>query len=896
MKSILFLINFLLAIQAIFTIHQTQNAFLKDSIHCYSIQPLPLSYGDTSTYKIGIRYQNYSRSMETFINLVEKIEQTFEERNRRISAEALAKNLLKSYHIYGLYGEKFTTFDVKRYNLLYDELTDILLDNGGSLRVDPMIKEVLTVEEQCILHYILSRFEWPLNEVQTIFDLDGTRQRKSNGMEDAWNQVKRRMNSKNMQFRNEPASNGQSNVKYDYYEQGIVRFRNSETDAIETSRVLIGMLAGLVQNTPRLNNHEIYEKLQQMENFKTEYIGNATSIRNEKRLDVLIGLTLADLWAQNSKQMPSQSSNRKSSQASGGQWNSDICPVYYQMQPSNSNQQNNGMFVVPEFNGLSLAQLRGGLDGLSIGYTLKNLKLSKNQFRLSTILKMYYSVRGLSVESSVCRRQETFEIFLNQLKAPALQYFQLIHLYLGKGNIKDEFTLLPYINENEMDFQSKLSDAAAISDANRQFCQEKPMLRANAIKTNGNAYNGVSDSLNDNSIQAYNRRKSKFSILNGEDSAQPSKYSETPSDLLFLVDLSNSLNQQLTIINKIVSQHTMYSRETVSILLNRPGKNEFEDGLEPIAWRSEIKDRPVCELKNLIAAAEKTTYTISRASELIDRIEHMILKFKNEQNSTTMIAGKVFILFNYGSIKYDRSQEFLQAKRNLYIKHRDVSVAIIGQGDRNDLKNLINFKDTDDNVFEVNTDLDLLSLNVQKLINDNSAIVIYERSSQGSSRFHETVQQNYVTPNAVQFFTITPNYFFATEYLELKFELRNNRDIKVCYSRSDPKPSSESLKTNDLECKSTREDQNPLIFHSSNPCSGYSKEDCPPIYLGIYGLKDDQAIADCFELQCTNIDQIQYEFSHQGMYYGAGFSFKLSLSVLFTASLAIIFQFCQHRF
>ena len=52
--------------------------------------------GDT-TYRIGLRYQNYSRSIETFINLIEKIEDSFEEKNRRISAEALAKHLLKRW-------------------------------------------------------------------------------------------------------------------------------------------------------------------------------------------------------------------------------------------------------------------------------------------------------------------------------------------------------------------------------------------------------------------------------------------------------------------------------------------------------------------------------------------------------------------------------------------------------------------------------------------------------------------------------------------------------------------------------------------------------------------------------------------------------------------------------
>lgn len=83
----------------------------------------------------------------------------------------------------------------------------------------------------------------------------------------------------------------------------------------------------------------------------------------------------------------------------------------------------------------------------------------------------------------------------------------------------------------------------------------------------------------------------------------------------------------------------------------------------------------------LHSASEKSTYTINRASELIDRIDFVLAKFKSEQN-ITMIAGKVFVLFNYGSIKHDQTQEFLAAKRNLYIEHRDVRFSIIGQGDR----------------------------------------------------------------------------------------------------------------------------------------------------------------------------------------------------------------------
>lgn len=89
--------------------------------------------------------------------------------------------------------------------------------------------------------------------------------------------------------------NPNQNVKYDFYEQGVVRFRNSETDAIEPARVLIGMLTGLVNSIPKLNNHELYEKLLLIENTKIDqYVGNVSSIKNEKRLDVLPALTLGN--------------------------------------------------------------------------------------------------------------------------------------------------------------------------------------------------------------------------------------------------------------------------------------------------------------------------------------------------------------------------------------------------------------------------------------------------------------------------------------------------------------------------------------------------------------------------------------------------------------------------
>lgn len=55
------------------------------------------------------------------------------------------------------------------YGELRDKLTDVLLDNGGNsagVRFD-FPAEMLDLEQQCTLHYLLTRMVMPLSSVQT---------------------------------------------------------------------------------------------------------------------------------------------------------------------------------------------------------------------------------------------------------------------------------------------------------------------------------------------------------------------------------------------------------------------------------------------------------------------------------------------------------------------------------------------------------------------------------------------------------------------------------------------------------------------------------------------------------------------------------------------------------
>lgn len=83
-------------IPAVFGLSQELSSLHEESRHCFQVLSDRSMMGD-SNFLISLPYQNYSHSMETFINLVERIEDKSEERGRRLPADLLIKILLRKY-------------------------------------------------------------------------------------------------------------------------------------------------------------------------------------------------------------------------------------------------------------------------------------------------------------------------------------------------------------------------------------------------------------------------------------------------------------------------------------------------------------------------------------------------------------------------------------------------------------------------------------------------------------------------------------------------------------------------------------------------------------------------------------------------------------------------------
>lgn len=444
-----------------------------------------------------------------------------------------------------------------------------------------------------------------------------------------------------------------SREKFDFYEQGVVRFRASESDAIELSRVLIGALAGL-SNTAQMTPFEIYERLQKLE---TPNVGggggvfsvqpaNLSELRNDKRrLDPLLVLTLGDIWAmwQTSAGLSGSGSGLSSGlNKPNTAWNNPLCAVYFQLQsPHHQQQQSQSGGSVGglgaeyiRFVGFTASQLRGGLDGLSIGQALREFRQFRAAMKLSQVLKMYYSTRGFepqAKDSSVCRRNEIMDLYSQQLRVPATAYLQLLHVSQSKM-VLGEPRAMGILKETQLEFQSKLNDAAVLSDANRAWCSEQRQWQMSSpvgfggnkrfgastgdigggsrdifsddTGYSGNSYGGTSDSFAESQLPGYGKQQNsnRYQPVN-VDAGQI--VCETPVDLLFLVDMSNYASQQLAILSRILTARNMYHKESVTVLANRPGTGAFRNALQVITWRDRVKEKAICGLQ---AAVEGELY------------------------------------------------------------------------------------------------------------------------------------------------------------------------------------------------------------------------------------------------------------------------------------------------
>lgn len=109
--------------------------------------------------------------------------------------------------------------------------------------------------------------------------------------------------------------------------------------------------------------------------------------------------------------------SREISVGAAGAWNSTAVPHWYFLSQRERLEMTD-------------AEIRGGIDGLALGLNIADWRRDISQLRLSQVLDMYYSNRGiLSPKFRSCNRRELFTEFVppNQLQVQTIAFSTVLN-------------------------------------------------------------------------------------------------------------------------------------------------------------------------------------------------------------------------------------------------------------------------------------------------------------------------------------------------------------------------------------------------------------------------------------------------------------------------------------
>lgn len=421
----------------------------------------------------------------------------------------------------------------------------------------------------------------------------------------------------------------------------------------------------------------------------------------------------------------------------------------------------------------SLAEIRGGIDGLLLGRKAKEVLDSGARFRLSSLLRMYYSPNGLFDDyTSVCRRDAVTSL-LSSLKEQVKNYMNAFaQINLNQGLPENQINDFVEVSNN--DWENALRLAYQTNNDDREWCDSARELSTSQTSNN--------------------------------------QQCETASDVVVMVDLEDEFEQQLDLISKISNGLDMrrYGSSITVVANTKGGGYDYHsDGLSRIAWNSTNRGCVSCRL----AWADRTNFGSQLGKQpdiLLNNINSTLRDLKAEKDDELGVPGRSFLFFNYGFAKKPTldTKRFYQAKSDLKTNHRDVPLIVIGKGNGDDLEEIAYDKN---DVFEADKpDQSQLAKDILDRICQTPAT--FQHPECASRTSSNDIFTGFVTPGKKQYWSMYPQYFIKSHSVTFEF-LAVTGSIKVCYRRGSPRPEED-----ERNCYQAKPGEESLKFRTRNPC------------------------------------------------------------------------------
>ncbi|KAF0294728.1 N-acetylmuramoyl-L-alanine amidase [Amphibalanus amphitrite] len=807
------------------------SALIPDNIYqCYKDE----------NYELFNRANRQGMSIDQLIGLIEKLEHSSQAQN--MSPQRITASLMRRFRYDGIidqnvnsemssYLEPYTVIQPE--NSKYQMMTRLVqLANAN------FPDEAFTLEERCTMHWMLSH---SVNETEREDENDycarSFRRRRRR------RRAARRYNSRS-------SSSGSSAKTAGGFVSGNVVEEDASSCPLElgviyspygtvaAGSLIAGLAAGLSEQDVSVEDTVGADTLT-MQSLSDQ----------QRRLQInnIWATTIAGDIAQTALHYEGGGQNNNAPQVIGptGYWNCTYCPHEYNMPDSDA------------ISALTNAEIYGGIDGYLLGSQIYRWS-KQTGFRLSSLLRMYYSPDGVSYDRQfrACDRLTNFlnGDLVNQdtLKTQAVNFgFAYYSADLGR---------MPMLNQDSLDEAMDTLMTNVIEQLNdfagKSMTDDGPGCKN--VPAQGATPDEPTCSTKADVVAVFDPSVSGIG-------AQAQK--------IFLSELALALDVGW---NK--SYMHLVSGEDGAVLLDK--------------WNYTNKARLACDIQR-VDVPDGQYDLVATLYRLMTYYADMLDQEANDGASRS--NTQVLLLMRFGSGFSNSDEDITTMLNNLCEVFPDINIMTVSdsQGAFSNIQQAMDRRQfLADNMFASEssqraTRETLVPEVITNMCNAPSRFV-YPACHTDDPMFTNVNEGNheytyYVEPNKVTYLRVGPQQFFSSNDLKIQFESVYG-PLQVCLSRTDPQA---PVDADDAQCVSTESSQSSQVeFELGTPCSeDQMNDDCPPLYFSIQqNPEKTSAVSVCTDDECPFPDSIQFTITHENMRCNSASGATLSLLLLGAAA------------
>jgi hypothetical protein len=488
-----------------------------------------------------------------------------------------------------------------------------------------------------------------------------------------------------------------------------------------------------------------------------------------------------------------------------GAWNSTAVPRWYFL----SQRENLEM---------TDAEIRGGLDGLILAQNILAWRQQVSTLRLSQVLDMYYSNRGVFGTSvRACNRNDLFTTV-----APV-------------ATLQDQTAAFSIVLEKEARTPATISQSSIIAFANAasgRLSAYMPQLNIGACTLS--AAQAVSDNLD--------RLVSSDILIYIDASWTHAQLSPVVATIL------DGLN-----VNRFGSRYTLLGANNTQIIVNRT--HYVTDMHAQWLASNHSLIQPGLHLPTIIRSIRESSQALM-----------------NEERTGNIAGGrsKIALIIPNTGVVDDGDRSFAQQQIEILRDAvPDLRILFLAGGTATRFNAFV--QDETRDIFSIGTNPAVQAVAIaapvitrmqqipRRIVNPRCG-ANWEQTDRANTQF-----MGHVRPGGIVFYRLAPNFMFRNTDVNQRLVITGAGfgSITVCQSRTVENPRSNSTNAGDVTCRQLLSDSSAIELN--NACEGHDFiHQCPAVFVSVQGAETNNNFR-CTDNNCQNVDDLRFTIASENL-------------------------------